>query len=109
MLRNAELGDCSNGGISSRCKAVTLVGPGVPEIFGPSDDAPAVRLVRRDVGREIVVHAEPLDASGKPFPRMHFQAGGAFVASSDGRFGNALRALGHSGYCAISLHDRHEG
>lgn len=108
VLRNAELGDCSNGGISSRCKAVTLVGPGIAEIFEPSDDAPAVRLVRRDIGNEIVLHVMPADEDGRGLPGQ-WMAGGAYVASSDGRFGEALRARGHSGYCAISLHDRTEG
>lgn len=80
---------------------VTLVGDGFPELFEESDTAPAAILVRRMIGGKPVVHIEPLNPppgfSGRPM------AGGAFVETSDSRFG---RAVGF--YGAVSLHDRYE-
>ncbi len=113
ILKDALIGDCSNGGISSRCKQVTLVGPDVPAIFEASDDAPAVRLVKRTLGGEIVLHVEPVApevafVSHVEPVGLHFMASGAFVATSDARFGEVLREHGHSSYCAIKLHDRRE-
>lgn len=107
ILRPADIGDCSNGGISSRARSVILVGEGIDEVFDADERTPAVRIIKRSLfgrtGRpEIVLHAEPVDGEGP------WMAGGAFIASSDSRFGEALRVLGHSGYCAISLHDRTE-
>lgn len=106
VLRNAEIGDCSNGGISARHVAVTLIGPGVPEIFEPSDDRPAVRLVKREIGGDLVIHAEPVTLDSRP--AVWWMASGAFVSTCDSRFGDLLRSLGHSPYAAIPLHDRRE-
>jgi hypothetical protein len=51
----------ANGGISERCTEVTLVGPGVPEIFEANESRPAVKLVRRTIGMKEYVHAEPVE------------------------------------------------
>lgn len=97
VYKNGRGGDCSNGGVSSRCDDLTLVGPGIPEIFEADEDAPAVRLVTREIfGREYV-HAEPLD--GRRDGAVGWMAGGAFIYTSDGRF--PMRY-------PISLHDRQE-
>ena len=68
--------------------------------FTPSDDAPAVRLVRRRIGGEEYIHAEPVDPCPSGACRM---AGGTFIYSCDSRY---REAVGHS--YPVSLHDRHE-
>ena len=42
-----SLGDCSNGGISSKAKEVTLVGDNIDQIFEADEDHPAVKIVKR--------------------------------------------------------------
>ena len=83
-------GDCSNGGLSGQVDRVTLVGPGVPEIFASSDDAPAVELGRTGGA----VNARPAGEG-----RTWWMFGGCFIYSSDGRFPSQH---------PIPLHDRCE-
>lgn len=90
VYRNAEWGpgvDCTNGGISSKHNQFVLVGNGMPEIFEPREDAPAIRLIKRRVmGMEFWI-AAPLDAdtdgrsAGSPY-----MFGGNFIYTSDSRF-----------------------
>jgi hypothetical protein len=97
-----KFGDCSNGGISSRYSRVTVIGLGKDaEIFEPTEDAPAVRLVKRKIGGKVVVHAEPVE--GLKSGNIGWMAGGSYVSTSDSRF---CRAVGF--YGAVSLHDRQE-
>ena len=111
-----SLGDCSNGGVSSRCNKLTLVGivhrtAGSPDVieplpmgaggpFAPEHDSPAVVLVYRNVMGRSICHVEPLDS---PSGKFGYMAGGAFV-NGDSRFS---RLTGF--YGAASLHDRTEG
>lgn len=97
ILKNAELGDCTNGGISATRKSLTLVGPDIPEIFEATPDAPAVVIIGRIIGGRLYNHAEPLE----PVPAGHngYMAGGNFIHTSDSRF--------PSDY-PLSLHDRTE-
>lgn len=75
-------GDSSNGGLSSKVTEVTVVGPGVPEIFEPSEDAPAVEIVTEyPVGRPML-RAYPLDREKGEW----FMFGGGFIYTSDSRF-----------------------
>ncbi len=60
ILHDKRIGNCSNGGISSRCSEVTLVGPGIAEIFEATSDAPAVKIVSRNIGGEYL-HVEPIE------------------------------------------------
>lgn len=83
-------GDCSNGGLSSRVDQVTLVGPGIPEIFAATDAAPAVELGRSGGA----VNARPVGRDG-----TWWMFGGCFIYSSDGRFPSRG---------PIPLHDRSE-
>lgn len=85
--------DCSNGGISSQTKQVILVGQGIPEIFTPSADTPAVEL-RMLGGR---VNAKPAAVEGQPEPWWMF--GGCFIYTNDSRF---------PAEAPIALHDRCE-
>jgi len=92
-------GDCSNGGISSYCDQVVLVGPEFDEIFDAADDMPAVKLVKREIGDSTYIHAEPVDAC--PGDKIGYMAGGSFVHSSDSRVRRVLQY-------PIALHDRAE-
>lgn len=99
-----SLGDCSKGGLSSKHTTVTILSddPNIRgQVFEPTDDAPAVRIVRRRTWRDeyVRVHAEPLDMAGKML--MH---GGTFVYSRDSRYYDYTGTR-----YPIALHDRHEG
>jgi hypothetical protein len=93
IYRNGR--DCSNGGISGRVDAVTLIDIGV-DLFEPVADRPAVKLVKRQMGRRTYLHAEPVD---QPQGLVGPMAGGTFIYSNDSRF--------PSDY-PIALHDRWE-
>lgn len=110
--------NCSNGGVSSRCRNVTIVGirtdngyaaghglvdplPRLSQVSEPTDDAPAAVIVYRQMGRRTVVHVEPLD--GPEQPGTPWMAGGCYVATSDSRFGDLVGFYG-----AVSFHDRTE-
>lgn len=98
VLRNADHGDCTNGGLTSRVSAVTLVGEGVEGPFEPTERDPGVKLVRRWAGtpREYL-HAEPLEAP--PAGHVGWMFGGNFIHTSDGRFPSRY---------PIPVHDRSE-
>ena len=90
VYRNASNNgyDCTNDGISSKHDQFVLIGDGVPEIFTPTEEHPAIRLILRDVGRFGKFYiAAPLDAkfegTNGGFPYMF---GGNFLYSSDSRF-----------------------
>lgn len=93
--------DCTNGGISSGFDTLCLVN--VPGPFDPSDSAPAAMLVKGyAAGTVRVVPADIGDC------RTTF--GGNFAATSDSRFGEAVRNLiGGEFYGAVAIHDRFEG
>jgi hypothetical protein len=80
---------------------VIVVDDEIDPVLAASPDTPAVRLVRRWIGGKEIVHAEPVEGPGERMagPMM----GGAYIASSDGRFGEAVGIYG-----AIPLHDRFE-
>jgi hypothetical protein len=96
IYEGKKIGNCSNYGISSKCKWVVLTGEGIPEIFEPNDEHPEVKLIIRDdlklrSGHAFVnknneikrILAVPLDVleSGKSY-----MFGGSFVYCSDSRF-----------------------
>jgi len=70
--------DCSNGGISSRYRRVTLVGDDIQGPFEVRPDAPAVKLVRRKIAGRDYVHAEPADEPTKP-GHTSYMMGGTFI------------------------------
>lgn len=94
VLRDAG-GGSTNGGVSSTYDAFILVGPGVDGPFEPSDDCPALVLVRRNISGEYL-HVEPPAAVGGMVGPMF---GGNFVYTSDSRF---------PGRYPIPVHDRYE-
>jgi hypothetical protein len=102
VLRSARLGDCTNGGVSSKVDAVVLVGPGIDPVFEAREDMPALYLGEY-MGRKIVT-PEPLNGralggvSGK-----WWMFGGNFIYSSDSRF-----ACLTPGAYPIPVYDRYE-
>lgn len=95
ILESKWIGNCSNGGISSKHKAVVLVDAAGP--FKPSDDMPGVKLVRRMLFGKEYIHAEPLEAP--PADHVGWMASGCYIQSCDGRFPHEY---------PIPLHDRSE-
>lgn len=83
-------GDCSNGGISGRADRVTLIGPGIPEIFPATDEAPAVELGVTGGSTNVRPVVEET---------TWWMFGGCFVWTSDSRFPSRY---------PIPLHDRTE-
>lgn len=94
------MGDCSLHGISTKTETVVLIDANGP--FQPTTDMPAVKLVKRNIGGGIYVHAVPVWEAGKE-PKGCVMAGGCFIYSCDSRF---HKAVGHSQ--PIALHDRYE-
>lgn len=94
----SPLGDCTNGGISSKYDRLILVGEGIE---GPDrvdlDNPPenAVKIVRRKLfGNEEFLHIEPLNNEGK-----WFMYGGNIACTSDSRFPSKY---------PLKIHDRCE-
>lgn len=105
-------GDSTNGGISSRCHRLTVVNIDGP--FEPDAQAPAVMIVRGNLRTIILVPAEqdahgewhPIPSNTQDYAGPMF--GGNFAATSDSRFGEAIRALGGQSHVALPIHDRVE-
>ncbi len=93
IYKDAWIGNCSNGGVSTSYDKAVLTGPGIPEIFEPSDDAPEIQLYLANLGDGYkVVPAKHGNGCGPMF-------GGCFVYTSDSRFPSNQ---------PIALHDRWE-
>lgn len=75
-------------------KTVVVIDDQIDEIFSPSEDHPAVRLVRRNIYGKPYIHAEPIEHGCYMF-------GGSFIYTSDSR----MREI--NAY-PIPLHDRVE-
>ena len=119
---NTSYRGCANGGISERAESVVIVGirdqrfpvptsewqtvqplpEGMHAGSVPTDDAPAVVIVYRNMGSTQLVHAEPYE----PCPEGHvgYMSGGSYIGSTDGRFRELVGGYG----VAIALHDRSE-
>jgi len=100
QIYDSPLGNCSNNGVSAKCKQVTVINVDGP--FEPSDDAPAVKLIKRErIGNVVCV---PVGLEGK-----WTMFGGAYITTSDSRFGEAVRKLsGYEHSFPVALHDRVE-
>lgn len=77
-----DLGDCTNGGISSQVKNITVTAFDGP--FEPDENAPEFKLVKRFLFGRDYYHLEPV----KPCPSNHvgYMMGGNFAYTSDSRF-----------------------
>lgn len=110
----SDLGDCTNGGVSSTHNTLCVVNVSGP--FEPSGDRPPVMLESHMPGILRIVPAYLhyfKDSVGKsPEWRkvpMHSMAGGNFGHTSDSRFAVACHDLiGHHFYGAVAIHDRYE-
>lgn len=117
-------GDCSAGGISGRCKNVTLIGtldlrnggeqrmnrqwraaniePLTGDSRGPfevTDEAPAVVMVyRKPINGRPLVHVEPLE-----WPEGSWSMAGGTYVHGDSRFSDLAGFYG-----AVAFHDRFE-
>lgn len=80
-------GDSSNRGLSSKHAAFVLLDENVVGPFAPSEDQPALRIVRRTLpwkaggGTEVYMHLVPVGLEDK-----QTMFGGTFAYSSDSRF-----------------------
>lgn len=84
--------DCSNGGLTSKYDSLVLVGPGVPEVFEPSDTSPALELKFKG-GIPCAFPESSVDSNS-----VGWMFGGAFVYSCDSRFrkindGNPIKVM----------------
>lgn len=80
IYRPGNMGDCTNGGVSSRYHAVILVGTNVPPVFETEGRESVLHLHFRPQFRDYI--AAPSDyGSGR-----HYMFGGNFLYSSDSRF-----------------------
>ena len=104
IYESKPFGNCSANGISSRVKAVILCpdyeagfGCGIPEIFEPQPETPAVVLRSTRVGDYEHIYAVPVELLDGGTGGWMF--GGTFIYTSDSRF-----PVRHP----IPLHDRVE-
>ncbi len=96
VLRSGS--DCTNGGVTANEGIFTLLGENEAV---PTGRGPFLRVVKRTMGREVYVHAEPVGEARKGMiGPMH---GGNFVHTSDSRWRDLV---GHS--YPIAVHDRFE-
>lgn len=111
VLRNAELGDCTKDGISSRYKTLCVVnasGPFKPE--NHIDASPPVIVERHQPGCLRIVPAYWNSSKERwDIVPLHTSMGGNYGATSDSRFTELCeRLLGHRFYGAVAIHDRIE-
>jgi hypothetical protein len=109
IYRNS-FGDCTNNGITSNHTGVTLVNADGP--FEPTAKHPAVMLVKGPLGDPTLVPAVWAAGEWVPEKRVDMcgpMAGGNYAATSDSRFGEAIRKVcGRKMYAALPVHDRFE-
>lgn len=97
VYRSPRLGDCTNGGISASSDRLLLICED-GFVDAKTDDPTLLRLVKREFGGGVYLHAEPVnpDRGEKVLGPMF---GGNYVSTSDSRF--------PSDY-PIPVHDRYE-
>jgi len=100
FIHDSPLGNCSNKGLSSKHKKVCIVNIEGP--FEPGPDMPAVKLIKREHVGNLVCIPVGLETRLTMF-------GGAYIATSDGRFCRAVEKLsGYDHSFPVALHDRVE-
>ena len=102
--------NCSNGGISSKFKQVCIVNADGPS--EPQPDCPAVIIESHYRGIVRAIPAQLVGGHWRAVEMSHCvgpMAGGAFIHTSDSRFGELVEKLiGGRFYGAVALHDRFE-
>lgn len=97
-----HLGDCTNGGLSSKATRICVINVDGP--FVPSADMPAFRLVEGAFKGQVVL--VPVD---QPEGLIGPMFGGNMAYTSDSRFSAKVRKLTDSNfYGAVPIHDRFE-
>lgn len=100
VYRSPRLGDCTNGGISSKYEQLlVLCENGYIDIDEANPPANLVKLVRRFIRGREVFHLEPVNAPDG----AGWMAGGNYAGSCDSRFSEMTGIYG-----AIAIHDRQE-
>lgn len=103
VFRAANERDCTNNGVSSRFATLTLINAEGP--FDPTPERPAAML---RVGPYNSIHIVPCTDDGQVLPGW-FMMGGNYAATSDSRFGEAVRdMIGTKHVGAVAIHDRQE-
>lgn len=94
--------DCTNNGVTNRFSRLNVVNVEGP--FDPTDDCPAVMLVKGNLPGTVKI--VPLDEMGTGSWTMF---GGNYAATSDSRFTAAVEKItGGRFYGAVPVHDRVE-
>lgn len=113
QIYRSALGDCSNGGISSRAREVTIVNADGP--FEPTPEAPAAMIVEGlgPGGTARVVPAVPAGDGTSWVPEARRgavgpMAGACFVSGDSRVTEKAEEIIGGRFYGALALHDRFE-
>ena len=101
VYRSDRLGDCTNGGVSSKYNRLLVIcdrGPiDVDENNLPEN---LMKVVKRELFGRTLYHLEPVaKAAG-----VGWLSGGNFAASSDSRFSELVDGM----YGAVAIHDRTE-
>ena len=102
FYRDANGCDCTLDGVSSLHEHATLIwDEDPPENMFTSSGEPFLMLVRRKIGGETVLSAEPLNGCGNGArgAGVWYCFGGNFIFTSDSRFPSSQ---------PIKVHDRHE-
>lgn len=100
VLRNRMMGDCTNGGVSSKYDTLLLIcEQGYIKVDEANPPENLVKIVKRERWGETTYHIEPY-ARPQHLGWMH---GGNYAASSDSRFGEMINFYG-----AVAIHDRQE-
>lgn len=94
----SELGDCTNGGISSEARELYLLGCETSPFY-PTDLRQCVMIEGRDVMGEHYVSAKPI-----VHRKRWYMAGGNFLYTSDSRY-KEITGISYP----VSIHDRYEG
>jgi len=96
IFKDGRIGECSNGGISSKYNEVLVIVEG--ENIGPfeqDDKRPTVKVVKRGLFGGEYVSTQPIKGFG-------YMMGGCFVYSCDLRFRELVNEY------PVPLHDRQE-
>lgn len=99
-IYKCNLGDCTNGGISSKAHELCLVN--VPGPFEPNKKIPAALLVEGNLRNSAKIVPLKETRKGK-----WFMFGGNFAYSSDSRFCDTVEKLQGTS-SPVAIHDRTE-
>lgn len=84
---SVRISDCTNNGLSSRHFSFTVIDAEIDGCFEPTEDRPALRIVRRQLYGEVYLHLAPADCVNEQGKQIkHTMFGGNFAYTSDSRF-----------------------